>query len=111
MFQPHRYTRTLRLLDRFGEALAAADELVLTQVYAASEAPIPGATSEALAEAVTRVSNVPIRLATSLDEAVEIVTHDVRPGDLIVTLGAGSISTVPPRVVSVLRDRARRRDD
>ncbi len=111
VFQPHRYSRTLRLLDRFGEALAAADELVLTQVYAASETPIPGATSEALAEAVTRVSNVPIRLATSLDEAVEIVTHDVQPGDLIVTLGAGSIATVPPRVVSVLRDRARRRDD
>ena len=110
VFQPHRYSRTLRLLDRFGEALAVADELVLTQVYAASEAPIPGATSEALAEAVARVSDVPLRLAMSLDEAVGMVTQDVRPGDLIVTLGAGSISTVPPRIVGVLRDRARRRD-
>jgi UDP-N-acetylmuramate--alanine ligase len=109
VFQPHRHTRTLRLLDRLGHALASADQLVLTQVYAASEAPIPGATSEALAEAVSRVSDVPTRLAQSLDEAVEMATEDVRPGDLIVTLGAGSIATVPARIIGVLRERAQRR--
>ena len=110
VFQPHRYTRTLRLLDRFGEALSAADELVLTPVYAASEVPIPGATAGALAQAVARVSNTPVRLAVSLDEAVDIATDEARAGDLIVTLGAGSIATVPSRIVGVLRDRAGRRD-
>ena len=110
VFQPHRYTRTLRLRDRFAAVLAASDELVLTPVYAASEPPIPGATSEALAEAVARVSAVPTRLAASLDEAVEMVTRDVRPGDLIVTLGAGSIAAVPSRIVDVLHAHTRRRD-
>ena len=110
VFQPHRYTRTLRLLDRFAEALSAADELLLTPVYAASEAPIPGSTAGALAQAVSRVSNTPVKIAASLDEAVAIATDEARAGDLIVTLGAGSIAAVPSRIVSVLRDRAERRD-
>ena len=105
VFQPHRYSRTLRLLDRFGEALAAADELILTEVYAASEAPIPGATADALAQVVTRVGRIPVRRVTTLDEVVAVVAEDAQPGDLVVTLGAGSIGTVPPRIVDALRAR------
>ena len=105
VFQPHRYSRTLRLLDRFGEVLAAADELILTRVYAASESPIAGATSEAVAQAVARFGNIPVRRVTTLAEAVEIVTRDARPGDVVVTLGAGSIGTVPSRIVDALRAR------
>ena len=105
VFQPHRYSRTLRLLDRFGEALAAADELILTEVYAASEVPIPGATAEAVAQAVARFGRVPVRRVTTLDEVVETVTRDAQPGDVVVTLGAGSIGTVPSRIVDALRAR------
>ena len=109
VFQPHRYSRTLRLLDRFGEVLAAADEVILTEVYAASEAPIPGATAEALAQAVARVGPVPVRRVGTLDEVAEVVTRDAQPGDVVVTLGAGSIGTVPSRIVDELRARRRRR--
>jgi len=105
VFQPHRYSRTIRLLDRFGEALAAADELILTEVYAASEVPIPGATAEAVAQAVARISDIPVRCVTTFDEVVETVTRDAQSGDVVVTLGAGSIGSVPSRIVDALRAR------
>jgi len=105
VFQPHRYSRTLRLLDRFGEVLAGADELILTEVYAASEAPIPGATAGALAKAVGRFGSIPVRRVMTLDEVPKIVARDARPGDVVVTLGAGSIGTVPSRIVEALRAR------
>jgi len=109
IFQPHRYSRTLRLLERFGEALAASDELFLTDVYAASETPIPGATADAMAQAVARFGSVPVRRVNTLDDAVEAVTRDAEPGDVVVTLGAGSIGTVPSRIVDTLRARRPRR--
>ena len=109
VFQPHRYSRTLRLLERFGKALAASDELFLTEVYAASEDPIPGATAEAVAQAVARFGPVPVRRVATLDEVVGAVTLDAQPGDVVVTLGAGSIGTVPSRIVDALRARRRRR--
>ncbi len=105
VFQPHRYSRTLRLLERFGEVLAAADELIVTDVYAASEAPIPGATKEAVGQAVARFAAIPVRLVTTLDDAVDVVVRDARPGDVVVTLGAGSIGTVPSRIIETLRTR------
>ena len=105
VFQPHRYTRTLRLLDRFGPALAAADELILTPVYPASEPPIPGATSHAIADAVRRVSSIPVQVVDSLDEVARIAASRAHPGDVIVTLGAGSISRIAPQIVTALAAR------
>ena len=105
VFQPHRFTRTLRLLDQFAQALAAADNLVLTDVYAASEAPIPGATSDALADAVGQLSTMPVRRVATLDEAVKVVSRDSRRGDVVLTLGAGSIGQVPGRLLDAIRTR------
>lgn len=105
VFQPHRYSRTIRMLDRFGAALSAADDVVLTEVYAASEPPIPGATAEAVAEAVRRASPTPVRVVRALDDVPAIVAAGARPGDVVVTLGAGSIRTVPPKIVEALRRR------
>lgn len=105
VFQPHRYSRTIRMLDRFGAALAAADEVMLTEVYAASEPAIPGATAEAVAEAVRRVSSTPVRIVRSLDDVPAVVAAGAKPGDVVVTLGAGSIKTAPPRIVEALRRR------
>ncbi len=101
-FQPHRYTRTRDLLDAFGPALKNADEIVLADIYAASEEPIPGVTVEALADAIGRGSGKRVRIARTLDEVVATVTEIAKPGDAVITLGAGSIGTVPARLVEAL---------
>ena len=85
--------------------LAKADEVILTEVYAAHELPISGATSVDLAQAVEKHGNVSVSLAKTLDEAVEIVTRDARSGDVVVTLGAGSIGMLPSRITEVLHTR------
>ncbi|MCX6550327.1 MAG: UDP-N-acetylmuramate--L-alanine ligase [Acidobacteria bacterium] len=108
-FQPHRYTRTERLLDRFGPALAEADELVLTDIYAAGEAPIPGVTLETLAAAIRPYFDGRLHIVRTVDEAVATVVELVRPGDAVLTLGAGSIGTAGPRVLAALAGREGRR--
>jgi len=101
-FQPHRYTRTQQLLDAFGPALRDADEIVLTDIYAASEEPIAGVTIEALAEAVRRGSGRPVHVAKHLDAVIPELLRIVRPGDAVLTLGAGSIGLLPPRLIEAL---------
>jgi UDP-N-acetylmuramate--alanine ligase len=104
-FQPHRYSRTARLMDRFGPALSQADELVLADIYAASEDPIPGVTVEALAAAISPQLTGRLHLARTIDEVVHVVTSLAQPGDAVITLGAGSIGTVGPRVLAALGRR------
>jgi UDP-N-acetylmuramate--alanine ligase len=104
-FQPHRYTRTRALVDAFGPALAGADEIVLTPIYPAGEDPIPGVTAERLAEAVRAGSGRPVHLVASLDELVPALVERARPGDAVITLGAGSIADVPARLLAALRAR------
>ena len=103
VFQPHRYSRTIRLLERFGAALATADNVLLADVYGAGEAPIPGATADAVATAVRRASRTPVRVVGSLDLIPALVTAEARAGDVVVTLGAGSIAAVPARILEALR--------
>ena len=102
VFQPHRYTRTRDLLDSFGDALAGADEIVLTDIYAAGEPPIAGVTIEAL-EAAIRRSGRSVRLVKSLDEVPATVSALARSNDLVITLGAGSIGTLPDRILAAIR--------
>jgi UDP-N-acetylmuramate--alanine ligase len=104
-FQPHRYSRTARLMDRFGPALAQADELVLADIYAASEDPIPGVTIEALAETMRPQLAGRLHLARTLDDVVAAIASLARPGDAVITLGAGSIGTIGPRVLAALGSR------
>jgi len=108
-FQPHRYSRTARLMDRFGPALAGADELVLADIYAAGEDPIPGVTVEALAEAIKVPLAGRLHLARTIDEVVVAVMALAQPGDAVITLGAGSIGTVGPRVLEALISREKGR--
>ena len=102
VFQPHRYTRTRDLLDEFGRALGGADAIVLTDIYAAGEAPIAGATAEAVAE-VVRKTGRPVTLVKALDDVPAAVARIARPNDLVITLGAGSIGTMPDRILAELR--------
>jgi UDP-N-acetylmuramate--alanine ligase len=102
-FQPHRFTRTQQLLDAFGPALRDADEIVLTDIYAASEEPIAGVTIEALAESVRRGSGRPVHVAKQLEALIPELLRIVRPGDAVLTLGAGSIGSIPPRLIEALK--------
>ena len=106
VFQPHRYSRTSQLLREFGTALSAADEVVLTDIYAAGEDPIEGVTVERVAESVRSASNCPVHVIKNLQALPGAVSQLVRPGDLVITLGAGSIGTVADRILSELRDQS-----
>jgi UDP-N-acetylmuramate--alanine ligase len=105
-FQPHRYTRTAALLDSFGPALAAADHIVLTDIYAAGEDPIPGITIERLAEAIRNGTSARVEVVPALDDVVPALVREARPGDAVITLGAGSIGTLPGRLVEAFAERA-----
>jgi UDP-N-acetylmuramate--alanine ligase len=107
-FQPHRYTRTQKLMQEFGPAFADADEVVLTDIYAASEEPIAGVTVEALAESVARASGRPVRVVKQIDRLAADLAAAAQPGDAVLTLGAGSIASVPKRLLAALREREAR---
>ena len=104
-FQPHRYSRTRDLLDDFAAVLSGLDVLVVLEVYSAGEEPIAGADGRALCRAIrARGRVVPVFIETVED--VESVALDlVRPGDLVLTLGAGSIGSAPARIGRALASR------
>jgi UDP-N-acetylmuramate--alanine ligase len=106
-FQPHRFTRTASLMDAFGPALAGAAHIVLTDIYAAGEQPLPGVTLAALGAAVRRSVTVPVDLVPHLDDVIAAVVRVVKPGDVVITLGAGSIGSVSDGLVAALEGRAR----
>ena len=105
LFQPHRYTRTAGLLEEFAEVLAEADQVCLLPIYAASEDPIPGVSAEVLAAAVSRRSGRPVPVAAGLAEAPGAIAEFTRPGDLVVTLGAGSVGSLGPQLLEALEAR------
>lgn len=96
LYQPHRYTRTFALRDAFPPAFRGFDELVLFPVYAASEDPIPGGTSEDLLAAIQRQGSPPVRLADSLADGWAMARALTRPGDILLILGAGDIEQLVP---------------
>ena len=105
-FQPHRYTRTRDLMKEFGTALNAADEVVLTDIYAASEEPIPGITIEALARVVNEGRSKPVTIVKKLDDVAGAVADIAKSGDLVLTLGAGSIGGLATNLIGELERRA-----
>src|SRR5438094_5495445 len=102
LFQPHRYSRTQHLWDEFRIAFNQADVLVLTDIYAASEAPKPGVTSEALANAIRGAGHKNVHYSRSLQEGIELLLKQARPGDAILTIGAGNISRASNDLVTLL---------
>jgi UDP-N-acetylmuramate--alanine ligase len=106
-FQPHRYTRTRDLMSEFGSALAPADEVVLTDIYAAGEDRLPGVTIEALAAAVDAARPRPARIVPVLADLPAAVADIARRGDLVITLGAGSIGGTADALLTELRRRHR----
>lgn len=102
VFQPHRYSRTQLLMDEFATAFGNADSLVLLSIYPASEAPIAGVTSEALAERISHNDGRAVRCAASFANAAQMVAEQAQPGDMILTLGAGSVWQVGTLLLEVL---------
>jgi UDP-N-acetylmuramate--alanine ligase len=92
IFQPHRFTRTRDLMDEFATAFADADTLCLLDIYPASEKPIEGITAEALAGRIAGAGKRNVAYARSFADAVATVGALAQPGDMVLTLGAGSVS-------------------
>ena len=90
-FQPHRYTRTRDLLDDFGRALGESDVLLVTEVYAAGETPIPGADGRAICRAVRSRGVIEPVFVERVDELAEALRGVLRDGDVVLTMGAGNI--------------------
>jgi UDP-N-acetylmuramate--alanine ligase len=104
-FQPHRHSRTAHLLEAFGPALAGADEIVLTDIYAAGEDPIPGITVERLAAAIRRSSGGRVHVVKARKDVVPALVALAQPGDAVITLGAGSIGTLPKTLMQALAQK------
>jgi UDP-N-acetylmuramate--alanine ligase len=102
VFQPHRYTRTQLLMDEFATGFHDADTLLILDIYAASEPPIEGVTGEALAQRIREASEQEARYVPSFAEAVEAVVARAQQGDMILTLGAGSVSQLGPVILEKL---------
>lgn len=102
VFQPHRYTRTVRLSERFGAAFTNADVVIITDIYPAGEKPIPGVSGQMIVDAVLERSGMKAIYAPTLEEAAKVVLEVVRPGDLLITIGAGNVSWVGKTVLDRL---------
>ena len=97
VFQPHRYSRTKAFIDNFATTLDLADEVIVLEIYAASEKPIAGISSEAIVEKMTHGSFIP-----NFIDAVDAVVKSAKPGDVVITLGAGDVSSLAPIIVEEL---------
>jgi UDP-N-acetylmuramate--alanine ligase len=102
-FQPHRYTRTRDLFASFVDVLSGVDELLLADVYPAGEAPIAGADGKALYQAVRRFDAVKVSFVGDVSDMADAVRKAAQDGDVVVTMGAGSIGTVPAALLKTAR--------
>jgi UDP-N-acetylmuramate--alanine ligase len=108
-FQPHLYSRTQEFAEGFGQALGLADEVVVMDVYGAREDPVPGVTGALVADAVPLPPDR-VLFEPSWSGAAPALAARARPGDLVVTMGAGDVSMVGPEVLSALQAAAAARD-
>jgi UDP-N-acetylmuramate--alanine ligase len=102
VFQPHRYTRTRDLMEEFTTAFADADSLLVLDIYAASEKPIEGISGEALAQVIREKRGRDAKYAASFSDAARSVSDAAQNGDMILTLGAGSVSQLGPMILETL---------
>jgi UDP-N-acetylmuramate--alanine ligase len=105
LFQPHRYSRTFHLMDEFGKAFHRADGVWVLDIYAASEKPIEGVTAEAMVERIRQFGHRSAEYAGTMERAVEAILEAARPGDLVLTLGAGNVWQAGDTILAALRER------
>ena len=104
LFQPHRYSRTNDLMQEFARSFNNADVLFITDIYAASEDPIEGVTAEVLTNAIKRFGHKDVNYIGDLENAAPALRECVQPGDLVLTLGAGTVNRVADQLLNLLRD-------
>lgn len=103
VFQPHRYTRTRDLMDEFVTAFNNADVLFVLDIYAASEAPIDGITADTLTENIRKFGHKNANYIGAIETAADMVVSTLQPGDLVITLGAGSITGLSDEILAKLQ--------
>ena len=94
LYQPHRYTRTRDLYEDFVEELSQVDALLLLDVYAAGETPINAADGRSLARSIRQRGNVEPVFVPNIDKVFEVLTQLVKPGDVVLTQGAGNVGAL-----------------
>ncbi len=102
VFQPHRYTRTKGLFDEFTRSFYQSDILMVLPIYAASEEPIPGVDSEKLVEGIKAHGHKEAIFAPDFTQALSMITHKAKEGDMVLTLGAGDVYTLGEQLVEIL---------
>lgn len=102
VFQPHLFSRTRDFARQFGEALSIADAVFVTDVFPAREEPIPGITGQTIADAVVVAGGKSVEYIEALDDVAEAVVGRAAYGDVVMTLGAGSIERVGSEIVARL---------
>ncbi|PXY24947.1 UDP-N-acetylmuramate--L-alanine ligase [Prauserella coralliicola] len=102
VFQPHLYSRTRTFANEFAAALGLADEVILLDVYGAREEPEPGVTGELIAE---RITGATVHYEPAFDRAAALAADLVKPGDLLVTMGAGDVTQLGPEILAELDRR------
>src|SRR5581483_8363040 len=105
IFQPHRFTRTQALLDEFAQSFGDADDVMVLDIYPASEQPIPGITGELVARKIAAEGGLAGFVGT-FGDAVKKTAAEAKPGDLVMTLGAGNVSQLGPQIVEALKAKA-----
>ena len=103
-FQPHRYTRTRDCFEDFVKVLGSADAVLLTEVYAAGEAPIVAADGRAMTRALRVAGRVDPVFVDDIAELPQVILEQARAGDVVIAMGAGSIGGVPAKVIELLND-------
>lgn len=102
VFQPHRFSRTRALFNAFGPALGEADRIILTGIYAAGEDAIPGVTLDALATRIREQVDVPVEVVPDLAAIAPAVARTAERGDVVITMGAGSIASIVEPLIELL---------
>ncbi|WP_418790564.1 UDP-N-acetylmuramate--L-alanine ligase [Phosphitispora sp. TUW77] len=105
VFQPHRYSRTGQLYREFGKAFSNADVIIINEIYAAGEPPVPGVTTDLIVNAISEHERRQVYYFRTLEEITDFLYRTANPGDLILTMGAGNIRTVGMQLVEMLKAR------
>lgn len=104
VFQPHRYTRTSLLLEQFAKAFTAADELYMTDIYSAGEDPIEGIDGRSIPDIIEKETGRAVNYVPDVEDIPAVLKKVVRPNDLVITMGAGTINQYGPKLLKLLEE-------